>query len=164
MLVLQPGSGDSLQALKAGIMEIPDVIVVNKRDYPNAETLVADVRQVLSLGHGPAVPIVLTDALAGGGVPSSGRWSRSSWLPSSRAAGWTSGDGGTSAPEVFAVASARARRRLEDAVRADPELARLLEAVEQRRLDPLTAVRDILRQVFHFRDVDHGDEDSSDTR
>ena len=49
LLVLMPGSGDSIQALKAGIMEIPDVIAVNKMDHPAAKTMVTEVRSVLSL-------------------------------------------------------------------------------------------------------------------
>ena len=80
------------------------------------------------------------------------------------------------AAEVFAVASSRARRHLEAAVSADPELRRLLDAVERRELDPLTAVREILRVVFHFDDRSgarlqsgseepgNGDEDHTDTR
>ena len=39
VLVLQPGSGDSIQALKAGVMEIPDVIVINKADHPATRTM-----------------------------------------------------------------------------------------------------------------------------
>jgi LAO/AO transport system kinase len=54
------------------------------------------------------------------------------------------------ASEVFQVASARARRHLELAVRDDPELRRLLDDVQARRLDPLTAVREILEQVFRI--------------
>ena len=50
VLALMPGSGDSIQALKAGIMEIPDVIVINKLDHPMAKTMMSEVRQVLSLG------------------------------------------------------------------------------------------------------------------
>src|SRR5256884_3367394 len=50
VLALMPGSGDSIQALKAGVMEIPDVIVVNKCDHPLADTMVREVRAVLSLG------------------------------------------------------------------------------------------------------------------
>ena len=49
VLVLMPGSGDSVQALKAGIMEIPDVIAVNKMDHPAAKTMVNEVRSILSL-------------------------------------------------------------------------------------------------------------------
>src|SRR5687767_4358823 len=50
VLVLMPGSGDSIQALKAGVMEIPDVIVINKADHPLTDTMEREVRTVLSLG------------------------------------------------------------------------------------------------------------------
>src|ERR671930_2493923 len=49
ILALMPGAGDSIQALKAGVMEIPDVIVVNKADHPLADTMVREVKSVLSL-------------------------------------------------------------------------------------------------------------------
>src|SRR3954465_13531017 len=49
VLVLMPGSGDSIQALKAGIMEITDIIVVNKADHPLTDTMVREIRGVLSL-------------------------------------------------------------------------------------------------------------------
>ena len=52
------------------------------------------------------------------------------------------------AAEVFAVASARAKAHIEAAVAEDPELRRLLDAVQARELDPLTAVEEILEQVF----------------
>src|SRR3712207_3111870 len=71
ILVLMPGSGDSIQALKAGVMEIPDVIVVNKADHPLTDTLVREVRGVLSLAPplpGWRVPIVTTEATRGTGV------------------------------------------------------------------------------------------------
>src|SRR5881275_85036 len=56
VLVLMPGSGDSIQALKAGVMEIPDVIVINKADHPLTDTMVREIRGVLSLASsdGPA--------------------------------------------------------------------------------------------------------------
>ena len=70
VLVLMPGSGDSVQALKAGVMEIPDVIVVNKADHPLTDTMVREIRGVLALG--PAtdwkVPILKTEAAEGEGV------------------------------------------------------------------------------------------------
>ena len=50
LLTLMPGSGDSVQALKAGIMEIPDVIAVNKMDHPAAKTMMNEVRSILSIG------------------------------------------------------------------------------------------------------------------
>ena len=51
---------------------------------------------------------------------------------------------------MFQVASARARRHLEEEVQEDAELRRLLEDVQARRLDPLTAVREILDKVFRI--------------
>src|ERR1043166_2930325 len=67
LLVLMPGSGDSVQALKAGIMEIPDVIAVNKMDHPAAKTMVNEVRSILTLDKERAwkPPIVLTEAVRG---------------------------------------------------------------------------------------------------
>src|SRR5438876_517438 len=70
VLALMPGSGDSIQALKAGVMEIPDVIVVNKADHPLTDTMIREIRGVLSLApqHGWRVPIVKTEASRGQGV------------------------------------------------------------------------------------------------
>ena len=71
VLVLIPGSGDSIQALKAGVMEIPDIIVVNKADHPLTDTMVREIRGVLSLAPaegGWNVPIVKTEAIRGDGV------------------------------------------------------------------------------------------------
>ncbi len=70
VLVLMPGSGDSIQALKAGVMEIPDVIAVNKCDHPLTDTMVREIRGVLSLGpqEGWRVPILKTEASRGEGI------------------------------------------------------------------------------------------------
>jgi LAO/AO transport system kinase len=150
VLVLMPGSGDSIQALKAGIMEIPDVIAINKMDHPMAKAMLNEVRQVLSLGptDGWRPPIVLTEAMRGEGVDT--LWEK---IEEHRA--WLESEGELEerrrrnlATEVFQVASARARRHLEEEVQEDPELRRLLEDVQARRLDPLTAVREPLDQVF----------------
>src|SRR5438876_11941944 len=70
VLVLMPGSGDSVQALKAGIMEIPDVIAINKMDHPAAKTMLNEVRSILSLDKERSwkPPIVLTEATTGQNV------------------------------------------------------------------------------------------------
>src|SRR5689334_23574084 len=70
VLVLMPGSGDSIQALKAGVMEIPDVIVVNKADHPLTDTMVREIKGVLALGPKGdwEVPIIRTEAVRGDGV------------------------------------------------------------------------------------------------
>ena len=66
VLVLMPGSGDSVQALKAGIMEIPDVIAINKMDHPAAKTMLNEVRSdpVARQERAWKPPIVLTEATA----------------------------------------------------------------------------------------------------
>jgi LAO/AO transport system kinase len=151
VLVLMPGSGDSVQALKAGIMEIPDVISINKSDHPGAKTMLTEVRSILSLDRERAwkPPIVLTEAMRGENVPE--LWEQ---VEAHRA--FLESEGlleqqrrENLAGEVFAVASGRAKTHLEQAVEDDPELRRLLDAVQARALDPLTAVREILQKVFH---------------
>jgi LAO/AO transport system kinase len=158
LLVLMPGSGDSVQALKAGIMEIPDVIAVNKSDHPAAKTMLNELRQVLSLGERRQPRIVLTEALRGDGVERlwegivehRGELEREGRLEERRARNL--------AAEVFAVASDRAKAHLERAVADEPELRRLLDAVAERELDPLTAVRQIMSRVFRI------DDDGADSR
>ena len=156
VLVLMPGSGDSIQALKAGIMEIPDVIAVNKMDHAAAKTMVKEVRSVLSLDKDRAwrPPIVLTEATRGENVPEL-------WAKIERHRAFLEAEGLLEAQrrknlagEVFAVASARAKAYLERAVADDPELRRLLGEVQSRKLDPLTAVREILGKVFRLGDED----------
>jgi len=149
LLVLQPGSGDSVQALKAGIMEIPDVIAINKADQPGAKTMLNEVRSIVGLAEAERrPPILLTDALAGEGIEE--LWTA---LAQHRAA--LEVDGRLEerrrenlAREVFAVASSRVKTHLQSAVEGDPELQRVLAAVQRRELDPLTAVREITEKVF----------------
>jgi LAO/AO transport system kinase len=155
VLVLMPGSGDSVQALKAGIMEIPDVIAINKKDHPAAKTMLNEVRSILSLDRERAwrPPIVLTEATRDENVPE--LWEQ---IAAHRAHLESEGlleerRRQNLAGEVFAVASGRAKEHLEQAVRDDPELRRLLDEVQRRELDPLSAVREILGKVFKLGDA-----------
>jgi LAO/AO transport system kinase len=68
VVVLVPGMGDDVQAIKAGIMEIADVFVINKADRPGAEQTEREIQAMLSLGH-TDVPILRTVAIDGAGVP-----------------------------------------------------------------------------------------------
>jgi len=161
LLVLMPGSGDAVQALKAGIMEIPDVIAINKMDHPGAKTMLNEVRSILALGrsHGEGSrewnpPIVLTEAVRGEHVPE--LWEK---VEEHRAFLEQTGQleerrRANLAREVFAVAASRASRHLQQAVADDDELRRLLAEVQARELDPLTAVREILEKVFQIHDGD----------
>ena len=154
VLVLMPGSGDSVQALKAGIMEIPDVIAINKKDHPAAKTMLNEVRSILSLDKDRSwkPPIVLTEATTGENVPKL-------WEQVAAHRSHLESEGRLEerrrknlAGEVFAVASGRAKAHLERAVADDPELRRLLDEVQRRELDPLTAVREIMDKVFKLGD------------
>jgi LAO/AO transport system kinase len=162
VLVLMPGSGDSVQALKAGIMEIPDVIAINKKDHPAAKTMLNEVRSILSLDHERSwkPPIVLTEATTGENVPE--LWEQ---IAAHRA--YLESEGQLEerrrknlAGEVFAVASGRAKAHLERAVADDPELRRLLDEVQRRELDPLTAVREIMEKVFKLSGTGSGETDT----
>jgi LAO/AO transport system kinase len=164
LLVLMPGSGDSIQALKAGIMEIPDVIAINKLDHPAAKTMLNEVRSVLSLDTERAwkPPIVLTEATRGENVPEL-------WEKVEQHRAFLEEKGlleqrrrENLAGEVFAVASARAKAHLEHVVADDAELRRVLGDVQSRKLDPLSAVREIMEKVFKLSDRQgHDDEDGS---
>jgi LAO/AO transport system kinase len=141
VLVLMPGSGDSIQALKAGVMEIPDIIVVNKADHPLTETMVREIRGVLSLApqRGWRVPIVKTEASKGAGVAE-----LLERLDEHRA--HIEAEGTLSERrrrnlrgEVLSLCTARLRRRLEEALLQDDTFAAMLDEVVARRLDPATA-------------------------
>src|ERR1019366_3576988 len=68
LVVLTPGAGDDVQTLKAGIMEIAQVFVINKSDLPGADKLQREIHAAMGLAHGPEVEIVNTVALEGKGV------------------------------------------------------------------------------------------------
>jgi LAO/AO transport system kinase len=148
VLALMPGSGDSIQALKAGVMEIPDVIVVNKSDHPLADTMVREVRAVLALGPQRSwrVPVVRTEAAKGEGIAelleTIGKHREhieaEGSLNERRARNLRA--------EVLGIAAARLRRRLEERASEDPEWAALLESVVRRETDPATAARKLLER------------------
>jgi LAO/AO transport system kinase len=149
VLVLMPGSGDSIQALKAGVMEIPDVIVVNKADHPLTDTMVREIKGVLTLGphEGWQVPIIRTEAVRGEGVPE-----LVDKLAEHRA--YIEAEGTLSErrrrnlmSEVLAIAAGRMRRALEASVRDDPEVQELLDKVVSRELDPASAAATILERA-----------------
>ena len=119
VLVLMPGSGDSIQALKAGIMEIPDVIASTSATTRSAKTMLNEVRAG-ALAR-PDARVAAADRAHRGAARRGHRRAlgadRASTAPASRQrASSRSAGAGTSPREVFAVASARARRHLEEAV------------------------------------------------
>src|SRR5437764_6748667 len=149
VLVLMPGSGDSIQALKAGIMEIPDVIVVNKADHPLTDTMGREIKSVLALGpqQGWKVPIVKTEASRGQGVQE-----LVDQLEAHRA--FITEEGTllerrrrNLRNEVLSLVGARMRAKVEEQLHEDPRFAELLDEVVARRLDPSSAATEILDRL-----------------
>jgi LAO/AO transport system kinase len=148
VLVLMPGSGDSIQALKAGVMEIPDVIVVNKADHPMTDTMIREIRGVLALGPEVSwqVPILRTEAAKGEGVAELAEKiaehrehiEAEGTLEKRRARNLRN--------EVLELAAARLRRTLEASVGHDPAVEELLERVVRRELDPASAAAELLEK------------------
>jgi LAO/AO transport system kinase len=149
VLALMPGSGDSVQALKAGVMEIPDVIVVNKADHPMTDTLVREIKGVLALGHaedGWTPPIVQTQAAHDIGVEG--------LIEAIDAHRAHILEQGTLAErrrrnlrnEVLELATISLRRDLDASIAEDAEIQTLLDQVVERKLDPGSAAREILRR------------------
>ena len=148
VLALMPGSGDSIQALKAGVMEIPDVIVVNKCEHPLADTMIREVKAVLALGPQRSwkVPVVRTEATKGEGIAELVETigahreliEAEGTLAERRARNLRA--------EVLGIAAARLRRELAERAGADPRWAGLLERVTRREIDPASAARELLEQ------------------
>jgi LAO/AO transport system kinase len=149
VLALQPGSGDSIQALKAGVMEIPDLIVINKAEHPLADTMVREVRSVLEIGPERSwkVPVVRTEATKGEGIDAvvegidehRAHIEAEGTLVERRARNLRA--------EVVGIAAGRMRRDLEGRLDADPAFAELLERVVRRETDPATAAGELLERA-----------------
>jgi LAO/AO transport system kinase len=150
VLVLMPGSGDAVQALKAGVMEIPDVIVINKADHPAARTMHNEVRSILLLGGAREwmPPIVETQATAGVGID------KLRAAMAEHRAHLAQGDllvrrrRENLEREVYSLASHRALAHLQRRVADDPRLRELLDAMHRRELDPVSCTQQLFEEVF----------------
>ena len=145
VLALMPGSGDGVQAIKAGLMEIPDVLAVSKADRPGADVLVSELANALTLvPAGPwEPPIVRVAALDGTGL-------EELWEEVERHRAFLAGEGRLEARrrdglarQLRALAADRLARRVEAA--ADPAFVDgLIDDVLARRVDPSGAVDRVL--------------------
>jgi LAO/AO transport system kinase len=148
VLTLMPGSGDGVQAIKAGLMEIPDVIAVTKADRPGADALVAELTSALTLVPGGPwePPIVRVAALEDRGLAEL-------WAEVERHRGFLGEDGRLEARrrdglgrQLRALAAARLARRVDAA--AEPAfLDGLIDEVLARRVDPARAVDRVLERA-----------------
>ena len=153
ILVLMPGAGDSIQALKAGVMEIPDIVVINKADHPLTDTLIREIRSVLPLSGrgGWRVPIVRTEAATGDGVEAlAGR------LDEHRARIVAEGTlierrRRRLGSEIVDITAALLRRSLEEMVSQSEEIAVLIDEVAARRLDPASVASELFDRITGAR-------------
>ena len=147
ILVLVPGMGDEVQALKAGVMEIADVFVVNKADRDGTDRAVAEVESLLSLhayAEGEWRPaIVRTQATTGQGLDDLlhqiDRFRAQSEKVAARRRGRVEG-------QLRAILGARLLRQVESRVSAT-EMGKLVDRIAARTIDPYTAADEVLPET-----------------
>jgi LAO/AO transport system kinase len=144
VVVCVPGQGDGVQALKAGIMEIADLFVVNKADRDGADQVVADIRGMLALAgddHGDLEMVFETDALSARGVDAlidalalrAERLEHSPDRATERAR-----------EEVVTLVEREMARRVRAHIAGDGRLAEAVESIRNRQSDPYTAAESLL--------------------
>jgi LAO/AO transport system kinase len=146
VLALMPGSGDSVQALKAGVMEIPDVIVVNKANHPLTDTMVREIRGVLALGPKTewSIPIVRTEATEGTGIEELAQAVDAHYDHIASVGTLEERRGRNLRREVMGLAAVRLRRQLERSMLTSDRVRELLDRVVKRELDPASAAELVL--------------------
>jgi len=162
IVTLVPGAGDEVQALKAGIMEIADIFVVNKADREGADRLAAAIQATQSLQHPEAgawqPPIVKTIATSGAGVPelvetiARFREHGASMQAERRRT--------RSAYRLRELVADRFMRRLEQDVLRQGELEEIVDRIAARELDPYTAANDLLQRAIDSRPRKHENTES----
>jgi LAO/AO transport system kinase len=160
IVTLVPGAGDDVQALKAGIMEIADIFVVNKADREGADRLVATIEAMLMLGnYGPdewRPPIVRTQATTGSGIPEV-----LDAVDRFRVHGGAEHVSRRRHRSEFRLKELIASQFLDYVQRdvlADGELADMLDRMADRMLDPYTAASLVLARAVGRRAASGGQE------
>ncbi len=150
VLALQPGAGDAVQALKAGVMEIADIFCVNKADHPQAKGAANEVRSILEIGHelDPQPwfpPIIMTRGDTGEGVEE-----LETTIERHRSYLEETGkleERRRASLKEFVIAWAKDRLEKEMQERLNREDTELMERVYSRKLDPISASERIFRKV-----------------
>ena len=150
VVTLVPGAGDEVQALKAGIMEIADIFVVNKADREGADRTVASIEANLSLQtFAPAEwrpPIVKTEATTGRGVPD--LLDAIDRFRAHTAAAQGKRRRARAEYRLRELLAQRFLQHVEADVLADGEFGRILDRIAAREIDPYTAVDDIMKRAL----------------
>ena len=150
VVTIVPGSGDEVQALKAGIMEIADIFVVNKADREGADRTVASIEANLSLQtFGPnewRPPIVKTEATAGRGIPD--LLDAIERFRTHTAATRGARRRARAEFRLRELLAHRFLRHVEQRVLSGGEFDRILDRIAAREVDPYTAVDDIMKRAL----------------
>jgi LAO/AO transport system kinase len=147
IVVFVPGTGDEIQALKAGIMEIADIFVVNQADRPGADTLVQAIAGNQSLRPAGAgewrPPILKTVATTGDGVAE--LWSEIGRFQRHSAA---AAAGRRRARQAYRLRELLSQQFLQELERTLPvgELDRLVDRITARELDPYSVADELLNR------------------
>ncbi len=157
ILVLVPGYGDTLQALKAGIMEVADIIVVNKGDLPDADRTFNEIHSVQKYAEcnenekSWQVPIIKTSAIKGDGIEelSSAISSRYSFLKEVNALGNKNKERRTR--QFLDILTRRVRDEFLDTLKTDPDLQKWVGSIGDLKLDPYTASEQVLKMLRKSR-------------
>ncbi len=156
VVVLVPESGDGVQTLKAGLLELADVLVVNKMDRPGGAQL---LQQLVARPRGQApgawdAPVLGTEAVTGAGLEELlGALDRHrAWLDEGGRAGRRD-DPGFWRRRFVGLAETRLQRALRDRLGADADLTATIEAVRAGSLPLTAALADLLRS-FHRDELD----------
>lgn len=158
VLVNTPGMGDDIQAIKAGIMEIADVLVVNKADLPGGDAVAAQLRALLSFAPTAdwRIPILKVVALKDEGVDTliEALAAHHSYLETSGTL--VKAQGERARRQIIAALQAELLRRLLSAEEG-AGIASLTEAVAARRLDPHSAALELIKRLSPVRPASRGD-------
>jgi LAO/AO transport system kinase len=153
ILMLVPGYGDALQAMKAGVMEIADILVVNKADSPDADAAVSDLKSMDYYQAVPSgdemwpVPVLKTIARNGEGVDDlvSEVFRQ---IEFSGKTGWKVARQKARRKRQFVeVLTSRIRKDFSDSMDNDARLAPLIEKIESMEIDPYSACDQVLEKV-----------------
>jgi LAO/AO transport system kinase len=148
LVVLTPGQGDDVQAIKAGLLEIADVFVINKADHPGAERLSADLEGMMTLGEARPwkPPVVRTVASDGRGVAElvAAIEAHTAWLDRGEARRERRQAGLRT--RLHDILRARALERLTATAPGRDRLARWEEKVAAKTVDPYTAAEALMRE------------------
>ncbi len=139
VLALQPGSGDSVQAIKAGVMEIPDVVAMTKCDLPGIDAFRSELRLALGIDPETAPRLVELSVPNGQGVGE--LWTAITEVRDGLGAEGVAARRRTGAArEAAAIVAARAGARARAAIDADPAVQDALRRTAAGELDPLALV------------------------